>query len=226
MRSRIRASLAAAFIAATLVSCAAPPPKESGFLGKDYALLKEETDPLGAKVMRFISPEFTPGKYQALLLEPVRFYPEPRPDKQVSMGALNDILDYFNRNLRQKVGAKVKLVDQAGPGVARFRGAITAVSAQEEGLEPYQYIPIALIITAAKRSSSGTPEQARIFTEVEILDSVSGARLAVAVREGTGDQLKKAQTGDLQVTLDSVKPVIDKWIDAFAINAANYIKPN
>lgn len=54
---------------------------------------------------------------------------------------------------------------------------------------------------------------------------MSGARLAVAVREGTGDQLKKAQTGDLQVTLESVRPVIDKWIDAFAINAANYIKP-
>jgi hypothetical protein len=225
MLSRNYASLTAAFIATALVSCAAPPPKESGFLGKDYALLKEETDPLGAKVMRFISPEFTPGKYQALLLEPVRFYPEPRPDKQVSMGALNDILDYFNRSLRQKVGAKVKLADQPGPGVARFRGAITAVSAQEEALEAYQYIPIALIVTAAKRSATGTPQDARIFTEVEILDSVSGARLAVAVREGTGDQLKKAQTGDLQVTLDSLKPVLDKWIDAFAITAANYIKP-
>jgi hypothetical protein len=226
MRSQTLASLATAFIAATLVSCASGPPKESGFLGKeDYALLKEETDPLGAKVMRYISPEFTPGKYQALLLEPVRFYPEPKPDKQVSMGALNDILDYFNRNLRQKVGAKVKLVDEPGPGVARFRGAITAVNAQAQGLEPYQYIPIALVVTAAKRSATGTPEDSRIFTEVEILDSVSGARLAVAVREGTGEQLKKEQTGGLQVTLESVRPVIDKWIDAFAITAANYIKP-
>lgn len=225
MRSRIATSLATAFIAAALVSCAAPPPQDSGYLGKDYALLKPEKDPLGAPLMRFISADFKPGKYQALMLEPIRFYPEPRGNDQVSLGTLNDILDYFNRSLREKVSAKVKVVDKAGPGVARFRGAITAVNAKAEGLEPYQYIPIALIITAAKRSATGTPEDARIFAEGEVLDSVTGARLAVGVREGTGERLKEARTSGTQITLESLKPVIDKWIDAFAAGAVTYIGP-
>src|SRR3990172_12021642 len=105
MRSRFLASLAAAVIAAALVSCAAPAPKYSGSLGDDYKLLKEEKDPLGAPVLRFISPQFTPANYHSLIIEPVQFYPEPRPDSQVSMGALNDIRDYFYKSIREKVGA-------------------------------------------------------------------------------------------------------------------------
>ena len=225
MQVRNRASLTAAFIAAALVSCAAPAPKYSGYLGDDYKLLKDEKDDLGAPVLRFVSPQLTPANYHSLILEPVQFYPEPRPDSQVSMGTLNDIRDYLNRSIREKVGAKVNVVDKPGPGVARFRGAITAVNAQTEARAAYQYIPIALIVTAAKDAAAGgRPEDARIFAEGEVLDSVSGARLAVAVREGTGDRLKEAKGGGKQITLDELRPVIDKWVDAFAAAASQRIK--
>ena len=225
MRRRFLASLAAAVIAAALASCAAPAPKYSGYLGDDYKLLKEEKDPLGAPLMRFVSPQLTPANYHSLIIEPIRYFPEPKPDSQVSMGALNDIRDYIYKSMREKVGAKVNVVDKPGPGVARFRGAITAVNAQTEALAAYQYIPVALVITAAKRSTVGAPEDARIFAEAEVLDSVSGARLALGVREGTGDRLKQAATGGPQVTLNELKPVIDKWIDAFAASASQRIRP-
>jgi hypothetical protein len=225
MRSRFLASLATVVIGAALASCASTsPPKYSGYLGDDYKLLKEEKDPLGAPLLRFISPQFTPANYHSLIIEPVQFYPEPRPDSQVSMGALNDIRDYLYKSMRQKVGAKVNVVDKPGPGVARMRSAITAVNAQTEALAAYQYIPIALIITAAKRSTSGADEDARIFAEGEVLDSVSGARLAVAVREGTGERLKEAKGGGKQITLEELKPVIDKWVDALAAGATQRIK--
>ncbi|HEX9684787.1 MAG TPA: DUF3313 domain-containing protein [Burkholderiales bacterium] len=224
MRSRFLGSFATVVIAAALVSCAAPAPKYSGYLGDGYKLLKEEKDPLGAPVLRFISPQFTPANYHSLIIERVQFYPEPKPDSQVSMGALNDIRDYLYKSMREKVGARVKVVDKPGPGVARIRSAITAVNAQTEALAAYQYIPIALIVTAAKRSAVGAPEDARIFAEAEVLDSVSGVRLAVAVREGTGERLKQAATGGPQVTLNELKPVIDKWVDALALNAITRIK--
>lgn len=220
-----RASLTAAFIAAALVSCAAPAPKYSGYLGDDYKLLKEEKDSLGAPILRFVSPQLTPANYHSLIIEAIQFYPEPRPDSQVSMGTLNDIRDYLNQSIREKVGAKVKVVNKPGPGVARFRGAITAVNAQAQARAAYEYVPIALIVSAAKDAATGgRPEDARIFAEAEILDSVSGARLAVAVREGTGDRLKEAKGGGKQITLDELRPVIDKWVDAFAAAASQRIK--
>lgn len=225
MRGRILAPLTAAVAVAALVSCAGTPtPKYSGYLGDDYKLLKEEKDPLGAPLLRFISPQLTPANYHSVIIEPVQFYPEPRPDSQVSMGALNDIRDYLTRSMREKVGAKVNVVDKPGPGVARFRTAITAVNAQTEALAAYQYLPIALVVTAAKRSVAGANEDARIFAEGEVTDSVSGARLAVAVREGTGERLKQAATGGPQITLDELKPVIDKWTDALAAGATQRIK--
>ena len=225
MSSRIRASLTAAFIATALASCAGAPPKNSGYLGDDYALLKEAKDPLGAPLQRFISPDFTPAKYNALMIEPFGFYPEPRPTENVSMGAINDIRDYINNSLRAKIGAKVQVVDKPGPGVARFRGAITAVSAQTEGRAAYQYIPVAFLVSAAKDAASGgRPEDARIFVEVEVQDSMTGGRLLLAVREGTGEKLKQATSGGKMVTLDSLKPVIDKWVDAAAAGATQFIK--
>ena len=225
MSSRIHASLTAAFIAAALASCGGTPPKNSGYLGDDYALLKEAKDPLGAPLQRFISPDFTPAKYNALMIEPFGFYPEPRPTENVSMGAINDIRDYINNSLRAKIGAKVQVVDKPGPGVARLRGAITALNADTQALKAYQYVPVAFLVTAAKDAASGgRPEDARIFVELEIQDSMTGGRLAVAVREGTGEVLKQARGGEKQVTLDSVKPVIDKWIDAAAAGATQFIK--
>lgn len=226
MRSRIYASLTAAFIAAALASCAGAPPKNSGYLGDDYALLKEAKDPTGAPLQRFISPDFTPAKYNALMIEPFGLYPEPRPSDNVSMGAINDIRDYLNNSLRAKIGAKVQVVDKPGPGVARLRGAITALNAQTQDLKAYQYIPVAFLVTSAKDAAEGgRPEDARIFVELEIQDSMTGGRLAVAVREGTGEILKQARGGQKQVTLDSVKPLLDKWIDAAAAGATQYIKP-
>ncbi|MGH8649149.1 MAG: DUF3313 domain-containing protein, partial [Burkholderiales bacterium] len=216
MRSRILASLTTIAIAAALVSCAGAP-KYSGYLGNDYSGLKEEKDALGAPVLRFVSPQFTPARYTALMIEPFGFYPEPRPTEQVSMGALNDIRDYVNNSLRAKIGAKVQVVDKPGPGVARFRGAITAVNAQTEARAAYQYIPIAFMVTAAKDAAEGgRPEDARIFVEAEVQDSVTGARLLVVVREGTGEKLKQATSGGKMVTLAPLKPVIDKWVDAAA----------
>ncbi|MGH8700095.1 MAG: DUF3313 domain-containing protein [Burkholderiales bacterium] len=226
MRSRIHASLTAAFIATALAACGGTPPKNSGYLGDDYALLKEAKDALGAPLMRFISPDFTPAKYNAVMIEPFGFYPEPRPTEQVTMGALNDIRDYINSSLRAKIGAKVQVVDKPGPGVARLRGAITALNAQTEALKAYQYIPVAFLVAAATDAAGGgRPEDARIFVEAEIQDSVTGARLLVAVREGTGEKLKQATSGGKMVTLASVKPVIDKWIDAAAAGATQFIKP-
>ena len=44
--------------------------------------------------------------------------------------------------------------------------------------------------------------------EVEVTDSVTGERLAVAVREGTGEKIKGGSQD--KVTLQTVKPLVDQ----------------
>ena len=49
-----------------------------------------------------------------------------------------------------------------------------------------------------------------MFLEAEMTDSVSGERLGLAVRRGTGQRLKKTQESGREVTLESIQPLLDQ----------------
>jgi Protein of unknown function (DUF3313) len=196
----------------------------SGFIS-DYSGLQKTRDPLGDPLLRMVSPRFTPANYHALIIEPVQLYPKPQPTERVSQTTLDEIAQYMNSELQSQLAEEVQITDTAGPGVARLRIAITAVGDKTEGLKPYQFIPVALILTTASRAVSGAPEQATLNIESEVTDSVNGERLLVGVRQGTGERLKEAVEGEKVVTLDALKPLIDKWIEGVTKEAGEYVKP-
>jgi hypothetical protein len=47
-------------------------------------------------------------------------------------------------------------------------------------------------------------------------DSISGERLGIAVRKGTGERLKKVRQSGTELTVESLKPLLDRWADAYA----------
>ncbi len=59
----------------------------SGFL-RDYYDLQETRDTQGKTIRAWVSPKLTPANYDAILLDPLVFYPEPRPSEQVSAETL------------------------------------------------------------------------------------------------------------------------------------------
>lgn len=188
----------------------------SGFLG-DYSALKTTKDPAGDTVQRYLNPKLKPGTYQAVMIDPTEYYPAPTPTKQVSAATLEEIRNYMDRGLREKLGAQVKLSPQPGPGVLRIRPAITAVAPQTPGLKPYQYIPIAFIVSSA----TGRGKEATISIEIEAVDSLSGERMGASVRKGSGAKL---ESDDAPLTLNDVKPLLDRWIDTGASFVASQIK--
>ena len=197
--------------------------ESSGFL-RDYSNLQETKDAQGKTIRAWVSPKLTPANYDAILFDPLVFYPEPRPTEQVSAQTLQQILAYSNDILKRSLGERFSVVDRAGPGVLRIRGAVTGVAAQDEGLKPYQYVPIALVATMASRSASGAPQSAFIVGEVEGTDSVTGELLALRVRTATGERL--AQVGDRKVvTFDTLKPVLDEVAAGAFPDLAKYVKP-
>ncbi len=44
----------------------------------------ETKDAQGKTIRAWVSPKLTPANYDAILLDPLVFYPEPRPSEQVS----------------------------------------------------------------------------------------------------------------------------------------------
>jgi hypothetical protein len=190
--------------------------QESGFLG-DYSDLSEVTDAAGAKVKRYVNPKFKPGAYQALMIDPIQYYPAPKPTDQVSASTLTDISRYVDKGLREQIGAKVKLVSEPGPGVLRMKPAITAVVPRSASLKAYQYIPIAFLVTEVK----GRDKEASMQIEVDLVDSLSGERMGAATREGVGEKLPNKEAS---LTLTDVMPLLNKWIETGASFLAENMK--
>lgn len=187
----------------------------SGYL-EDYSQMEKTKDTMGEEVLRFVSPQLNKQNYQKVLIEPVQYFPEPNPTDNVSAQTLNEIKNYIDQEFKKKVNEKVPVVEQPGPGVVRMRVGLTAVEAEKENLKSYQFIPVALVVTAGHTVVQGRPEKAVLYLEAEMSDSVSGKRLAVAVRSGTGEWLNKAKQSGRTVTLDAVKPLLDLWAKAYA----------
>lgn len=214
-RSRLYGSVA--LCAAIAAGCASKPASEekySGFLG-DYSQLSEQKDAAGETVLRYVNPKVKGGKFQRVLLDPVQFYPAPQPTAQVQTKTLNDIRNFMDNGLRKGIGARIPLATEPGPGVLRLRFAITAVGTEEAALKPYQYIPIAFLVTAA----TGRAEDAKIAVEIEAVDSVTGERMGAAVREGRGAQLKGKE-----LTLEDVRAQLGKWLDTGSAFLAQTLK--
>jgi hypothetical protein len=159
-----------------------------------------------------------------VLLDPLLFYPEPRPTEHVSEETLRQILAYADDALKRSLSQQFRVVDRAAPGVLRIRSALTGVGAQGEGLQPYQYIPIAFAATIASRAATGTPQRAFIVVEVEGSDSVTGELLAMRTRVETGQRLAKV-AGQNVITLDAVKPLLDELAAGAFPELAKFVKP-
>jgi hypothetical protein len=196
---------------------------DSGFL-RDYARLQESKDTAGKTIRAWVSPKFTPDNYNAVLVDPIVFYPEPRPSERVSAESLKQMLAYANELLRNTLGKRFKVVDSAGPGVVRIRLAFSGVAAKGEGLKPYQYVPLAFVATMASRAAKGgAPQRAVIVAEVEATDSATGELIGMRVKVGTGEQLKQFGEKD-PITLERIKPLLDAMAGQAFPELSKYVK--
>jgi hypothetical protein len=197
----------------------------SGFLS-DYSLLTEHKDAKGQSIMRYVNPQLAAGNYHAIMIDPVIYYPAPHPDDKVDAKTLSDVRQYFNQELRKKVGELAPLVDKAGVGVLRMRVAITAVATENAKLKAYQYIPFALIVQGVKTAAGTRTQDADLFAELELVDSKSGRLLGEAMKSGRGTEVKKVKEGEdkgkKMVVLDELKPVLNSWSNLIA----NYVAAN
>jgi hypothetical protein len=168
----------------------------SGFLSPAVEAKMTKTK-VGDKrsVMRWISPDMTHANYHAIMIDRAIFYPAPNPGPQVSSSTLDGIAQYLTDTMRKKMGAKVSVVDKAGPGVLRMQPAITAVIVKKEGLSAKDIIPVHLLFSAASAASGHMDENVTAMIEVRVTDSVSGDYRAAVKMDLKGKQLEneKAQ---------------------------------
>lgn len=183
------------------------PDEYSGFLS-DYSNLKEARSPSGAQVMRWVDPNLSLSRYNAVYIEPIQFYPKPQASTKIPESTLQGISTYYSQALKRELEKSLPLADGPGPGVIVVRAAITAVSSKTESLKPYEYIPVALVVATVSTGAGIRDQETTLGTEAQFLDGASGKVVAQVVRKGTGKPL----ANESQVMkADDVKSVIDGW---------------
>jgi hypothetical protein len=187
----------------------------------DYSLLRMEPSPAGGKRMIYVSPDFTPDHYDALIVEPAIYFP------QVPAETLVLIRDALDTSLRKSLATRVHLTDTPGKGVARWRMALTTAN-REEGEElDRASLPVALVMTSTMAATEGgIPKDPVLAFELQITDSLSQQPLLLMVRGGTDRDLKAVHADTrAPLSLETLKPLFDHWAESAAEQASLYYKP-
>lgn len=194
-----------------LAGCSASSVKDvqkSVFL-HDYSQLKPGTDDQAA--LLYVKPGLDLKAYDKIMFDRMLVLLHDNADSWVDPAILKELTDYYQQALIEAVEDKYQVVDQPGPGVLWVRVAITEVKPSKPVANTVSTIlPVGWAVAGATKVVSGdnlgTGEAA---SEMEVLDSVTGERLAAAVDQRQGG--KGAFRGEWEDTKDA----FDYWAKRF-----------
>lgn len=173
----------------------------SGFLG-DYSDLSLHTAKKRSGMLLYVREEGTLGQYEAFLIEPPLIYLHPEAEAR---GVDPEELAMLARTLREEVIDELRkggyqVVEEAGPGVLRLRGAIT----DAVPVEPAKNVGASAVgVAAGVGLLMPRLDLGGASIEVEMLDGQSGERVAAIVAERSahrfGGKIKGAKRwGDVK----------------------------
>lgn len=193
----IRQIVTAFGLAVFVAGCAGGGPVgQSGFL-KDYSQLKPDPKIEGARSYRAAGLY----KYRKFMIDPVIVHFAPNSEgRAIDPAKLKELTDYFHDAAVKGLSKNYQVVKRSGPGVLRFRVAITNI---------VETTPLLNIHPAMKLTGAGLGGASM---EAEGIDSVSGKRVSAIVETAQGNRLSLAAGLS---RFGHAKQVIDGWVERF-----------
>ena len=154
------------------------------FLGSDCdQLIAGEP---GQAALRYVNLHALWTQYQKIWINPVIFWGSETT--KVLAADQHMLTDYFHQVLREELGKKFELADQAGPGVMQLQVALTDVEGATRGLRTISMLwPQARVLNTLKYATTGTYAFiGGAQTEVKLTDAVSGQMLAEGMDKRIG----------------------------------------
>lgn len=200
--------IVAIFLVIFVSGCASKltqPDKFSGYLN-DYSGLQEARSYTDKPVLRWISPDFNPDNYDSIVYNPVTYYPKPKPSTQIGQNLLDQLLTYTNTKLESAVAKRKPVVSTPGPRSLIFQAAITGVSSEQEGLQFYEVVPVALIVASTQMATGHRTMDTRLYLEGELIDASTNKPVVKIVRMGEGKTVPNEKT---PLVIENLKNVVD-----------------
>jgi len=197
-----------------LAGCAASGMKDvqkTGFLS-DYSQLKPGGDDRAA--LYYIKPGVDLKPYNKLMFERfVVLLSDSAEYREIDPAMLKELTDYYQNAVFTAVKDGYEIVDQPGPGVLRVRVAITQLKPSNPTTNTLSTIvPVGMVVAGATKATSGDNlGTGEAGTEFEMLDSVTGERLAAAVDKRQGGK------GVFRGKWEDTKEAFDTWAKRFRL---------
>lgn len=175
------------------------------FLGSDCSKLSP--GPKDGAALLYNNPKADWTKYNKVLVSPVTFW--GGDTTQVSAADQQELVNYFNQKLKEKIGEKMQLADRPGPGVLKLDVAMTDAETATPVLRSVSMIvPQAHMLSNLSYLATDTfPFVGGAQGEAKVTDSVTGQTLALVVdrRIGGGNVSTgfQWQWGDAQNAIDA-----------------------
>jgi hypothetical protein len=195
-----------------LAGCAASGMKtveRTGFLA-NYDQLAPGGDDRAALV--YFKPGVDYKAYNKLMFERiVVLLSDSAESRSIDPALMKALTDYYQNALFAAVKGGYEVVDQPGPGVLRVRVAITQLKPSNPTANTLSTIvPVGMVVSGASKAVSGDNlGTGEASTEIEVLDSVSGERLAAAVDRRQGGK------GVFRGKWEDTKEAFDFWAKRF-----------
>lgn len=171
--------------------------KPSGFLG-DYGKLHAGQS--GQALLVYRDPNADFAKYTKLMIDPVTIWRDA-DTKDIPATEAQDLIEDLDDVLRITLDDDYTIVKQAGPDVLRLRAAITEAEGSWRVIDGRLGDRLDKDLQAVHPTPSSDTRSfvGKAGIEAELLDSVSGVRLAAAV--------------DRRAGAHTLKPDANKWAD-------------
>jgi Protein of unknown function (DUF3313) len=132
------------------------PPPPSGFLGSDYSLLRPPArGPAQQAMLAYINPNASFSSYNKIMVAPVTYWADA--NCTVSADTQQNLCDYFYNVLQQSLSKNFIVVNERGPGVAKFSAALSDATAATPGLRSISVVvPQARVLSMLSSAATGT----------------------------------------------------------------------
>ena len=183
--------------------------QQSGFLG-DYSQLQEGGNDQAAQVYFKPGVDFT--QYDKLMFDRVVvLLSNTTENRQVDAVMRKELTDYYQNALYAAFKDGYQIVYDPAPGVLRVRATITDLKASNPTVNTLStLVPVGIVVSGATKAVSGdnlgTGEAA---SEIDVLDALTGERLAAAVDRRQGGK------GVFRGEWEDAKEAIDFWAKRF-----------
>ncbi len=183
---------------------------DSGFLS-DYERLDKEGS-IRARYLGYTAPGATDVKSPAVYLSPLGRFPVAATFGDLDDELVSSVLTYTEQRLRSKLADRTRVVDDKAAADVTLEVALTALSAQPEGKSVLGMVPQRLVTGAAMDAALGKVMQATAIFEMRLSQPASSTILRESKHELLGDSIGRSGNEKTHMSLDKLKPALDKWV--------------